>query len=415
MEINNILYKYLRGSWCHGIAIEGKSDYDYGGVYYCNINDLLGVRSNYNEQISDSKSDEVYYEIGRWFELLLKSNATVLESLFVDKEFIIGEIHPIIQKIIDNREMFLSKDAFKPLLGYSFEQIKKARGYNKKCNYPEDMERKGVLDFCYVSYGQGSRKVRDWLHDHGLFQQYCGLVALSNMRDNYGLYYDWGAHIICEYGVDFSNKTTLHEAWDKICAEMDNWDNEKAQSFGDTLTELVFHDSYRTYFEQFSEIMPYGFTGIVNRNEDSNEVRVCTVPKNIMPIISMAYNKDGYESYCRDYKNWTEWKKNRNPIRFADNKGYNFDAKNMCETVRLIHTGIELAKGEGFNVKRTWDRDFLLNIKNHKMSYDEIINYVNDKRIEFEEAVKSCKLPESIDYNKVNNLLIDCRKELYNI
>ena len=45
----------------------------------------------------------------------------------------------------------------------------------------------------------------------------------------------------------------------------------------------------------------------------------------------------------------------------------------MMHCTRLIHMGLELAKGEGFNIERTWDREFLLNIRNHKMEYDELI------------------------------------------
>ena len=118
-------------------------------------------------------------------------------------------------------------------------------------------------------------------------------------------------------------------------------------------------------------------------------------------------------SHCRDYKEWAEWKEKRNPIRYSDNKGYNFDAKNMCETVRLIHTGIELARDGVFNVERTWDRDFLLGIKHHELSYEEIIKYVESKKAEFDYLVLKSKLPDTIDINVVNNMLISARKQLY--
>ena len=86
----------------------------------------------------------------------------------------------------------------------------------------------------------------------------------------------------------------------------------------------------------------------------------------------------------------------------------------MCETVRLIHTGIELARDGVFNVERTWDRDFLLSIKNHQVKYDEISNYVKEKKEEFDELLKKSTLPEHLDYDEINNLLIESRKKLYN-
>ena len=415
---NALLYKYLRGSWAHGIAVEGKSDYDYGGVFLCPHDTLYALPSVYTEQISDAKSDEVYYEIGRWMSLLLSSNPTVLESLFVDEEFRIGEVNPVIQKIINNRDAFLTKKAFMPLVGYAFDQISKAQGYNKLCHYPENMERKGVIDFCYVPYEQGSKKIMDWLYDYGMKQKYCGLVQLPNMHNTYGVYYDWGTHFICEYGTDLRDIESIKKLFDKLEGYLCGYGTEEERNITkgldkfekayDHLNGLWYYLSEEVYLKE-----PYGFTGIVSENSDSNDVRTCEVPKELKPVTIMSFNQSGYKDNCKEYQRWATWKKERNPIRYIDNKGYNFDAKNMCECTRLLHTGIELARGEGYNVKRTWDREMLLDIKNHKWTYDEIIKYVTDKKREFMEAVKTSTLPEKIDFDYVNNLLIECRKELY--
>ncbi len=395
---NNLLvYKYLRGSWCHGIGVEGKSDYDYGGVFLAPKDMILGLRSSYVEQVADAKNDETYYELGRWIELLLKSNPTALESLFIDKKFVIGEVHPVVQHIIDNREKFLSKDAFNPLIGYAITQIGKATGYNKKCNIPEDFERKDILDFCYTFKNQGSQPIKDWLKEHNLDQKYCGLVNIPNMKDVYGVYYDWAAYFKFE-NVDwyytYFESDTIKEPYNRFIDEVD-------------IQKILKRIENKEF---------YHYSGIVHPDEitKSNTVRLSSIPKGETPICFMTYNKDGYASHCKDYKEWDEWKKKRNQIRFNDNRGYNFDAKNMCETVRLIHTGIELARDGVFNVERTWDRDFLLSIKNHQVNYEEISNYVKEKKEEFDEILKKSTLPEHLDYDEINNLLIESRKKLYN-
>ena len=75
--------------------------------------------------------------------------------------------------------------------------------------------------------------------------------------------------------------------------------------------------------------------------------------------------------------------------------------------------GIEIAKGEGFNVDRTnIDRDFIMNIRLGNTSYEEIISYIEGKKDEMEILMKSSTLPDKIDENFVNNLLVDIRKEL---
>ena len=398
-----IAYKFLRGSWSHGIGVEGKSDYDYGGVFIAPFDNILGLRSNYMEQISDAKNDETYYEFGRWIELLLKSNPTALESLFIDKKFVIGEVHPAIQRIIDNKEYFLCKECFKPLIGYSIAQIKKSTGYNKKCNIPEDFQRKDILDFCHTFKNQGSQPIKEFLAEHNLDQRYCGLVNIPNMKDVYGMYYDFASYFKFEF-VGKGYEEYQFSTWIR---------NMGFEHVFYVLTSDKFkNDEKRVKNKEF-----FHYSGIVHPDEitKSNTVRLSSIPKGETPICYLTFNKDSYACHCRDYKEWDEWKRKRNQIRYSDNKGYNFDAKNMCETVRLIHTGIELARDGIFNVERTWDRDFLLNIKNHGVSYEEISKYVAEKKEEFDKLVEKSTLPESLDYDKINKLLIETRKEMYNI
>ena len=142
-----IAFEYIRGSHAYGLNTE-TSDEDHGGVFICPPEMLMGLRGQYIEQVADEKNDTVFYEFGRWIELLMKANPTALESLFIPERCIIGEVHPMIRYIMDHRDMFLSKECFKTLTGYATSQIGKARGLNKKIVNPVT-ERKGVLDFCF--------------------------------------------------------------------------------------------------------------------------------------------------------------------------------------------------------------------------------------------------------------------------
>ena len=390
-ERGMIAYKYLRGSWSHGIGVEGKSDYDYGGVFIAPKDMIIGFRDNYVEQVSDEKNDETYYELGRWLELIRRQNPMALESLFIDKKYVVGDVNPIIQNILDHKYEFLSKECFKPLLSYSYTQIQKATGYNKKCHIPEDFKRKDILDFCYTFKDQGSQPIKEFLSEHHLDQRYCGVVNIPNMPDVYGVYYDFAAYWHFENIDDH--------------ARYDDYVETGTIGYLDYL-HIIGRINSKKFFKYSGIVYPEDI-------EKSNEIRLSSIPKGERPICFMTYNKDAYTCHCREYKEWVEWKEKRNPVRYSDNKGYSFDAKNMCETVRLIHTGIELARDGVFNVERTWDRDFLLDIKNHKISYDELIKYVNEKKKEFDELVSKSTLPDTIDSAKINNLLIEARNKLY--
>lgn len=405
---NRLLYEYIRGSHAYGLNVEG-SDIDTSGVYICNPNELLGLGFDYKEQVSDSKHDNVWFEIGNYLKLLLKSNPTVMESLFIPEDKIIGEVSPIFKPILSNKNEFITKQLFNPLFGYGKSQIEKAKGLNKMINWEKDkVTRKTPLDFCYTFLDQGSTKILNWLEQRGLKQKYCGLVNIPNMHDIYGLYYDWKRHFEDE------NITiqVLKDSYTNIHSDL-----HKLVSF------IICHNNFNhTYLDNeisdltswYNSLTSIGYHGIVDENGTSNELRLSSVSKGEKPLCWMSYNQTGYTKHCIDYKNYKEWEKNRNPIRYNSNLNKNYDAKNIMHCVRLMHMGIELAKGEGFNVKRTWDRDFLLDIRNHKMEYDEIMAYVEEKHKEFNEAIKTSTIKDNIDVNFVNDLLIDIRKKQLN-
>ena len=391
-----IAYEYKRGSHMYHLNTE-TSDEDFGGVFFCPKKMLLGLRGRYEEQVSDSKSDVVFYEFGRWLELLLKSNPTVLEGLFAPEDCIVGEVHPAVRKILDNRELFLSKECFKTFYGYAVSQISKARGLNKKIVNPVT-ERKDILDFCYTFNDQGSLPIKKFLAENGLDQKYCGLVNIPNMSDGdssiYGVYYDFAAYFKFE-NIDWAR----------------DWYNGNSpyKKFFPSVSEQL---SMQKRIED-KEFFHYG--GIVHPDEieKSNTVRLSSVPKGEKPICFMAYNKNGYMRHCRDYKDYKEWEKNRNPVRYESNLGHNYDAKNVMHCMRLVRMAKELAQGKGFNVVRTWDRDYLLDIRNHKFEYEDVMAQLEKEKLEMEEAIKSCTLPERVDFDKVNDLLYDVRLKYY--
>ena len=430
-----LLYRYTRGSHCQGTATES-SDIDEGGVYICPPEQLLGLGLEYQDQVANSTNDIVWYEFNKYVKLLLSSNPTVLESLFVDDEFVIYE-HPIMTELKKHKNEFITKQCFKSFIGYSVEQIKKARGLNKKIVQPI-VQRKDILDFCYTFYNQGSSKIENWLSYRGLEQKYCGLVNVPNMYEMYSVFYDFGAHfkdhnitkekvfdILNEYGyLDIPDEAQIVKNL-KLAKEENNESlikkNEKL--LGDVKLLNMLHlisDTYKlnigyfcsSFFDWFDSLKPIGYRGIVSSEKVSQDVRLSSIAKDEPPICFMSYNKDGYVRHCKDYKEYKDWVKNRNPERFRLNTshGKNYDSKNMAHCVRLLHNGIEIAKTGEYKVNRAGiDRDFILQIKRGEMDYDELIEYVEKKKLEMEEAMATSSIPDSINIDKVNEFLINIR------
>ena len=401
-ERGMIAYKYMAGS--HSQNLNGPdSDVDFHGVYFTDLEKIIGIGNDYQEEVSDEKHDETYHEFGKWMTLLSKGNPNALESLFVPERMVVGDIHPVIKKVLDNRDKFVSKEVVKSLSGYAFNQIKKARGLGKKIVNPVT-ERKDVLDFCYTFKNQGSQPIKEFLAEYHLDQRYCGVVNIPNMKDTYGVYYDWAAYFKFEK-VDWfhiESSADIDDDWIEI--------NEPYNKF------LSFNEAKKIN-ERIVNKEFFKYSGIVYPEdiEKSNEIRLSSIPKGERPICFMTYNKDAYTCHCREYKEYQEWVEKRNQKRYSKAVEAGYNQKNMCHCVRLLTMAKEISEGKGFNLWRTDDRDFLMGIKNGDYTYEYLIDYSEKLLADVNENLPKSNLPDEVDKDFVNELLIDCRMDYYNL
>jgi len=452
-----LIYEYIRGSHAYGLATE-TSDEDRGGVYICPPDELLGLGFEYQTQVDNPSHDIVWMELNRFLRLLVeKSNPTCLEALYIPDRCVIYE-HPIMTEIKKHRDLFLTKACFNAFGGYSHQQIIKARGLNKKIVNPMKCAPK-PLNFAYVPYKQGSSRLENWLEYRHLNQKYCGAVAINNMENYYGVYYDFfnffkfeniskedcikaycdktdydTIKIVREWKESMAESeqnpddevTERVHAYEEVLnsAQLKNMMNFIVDKFGlkkDTEAETV-----EMFSKWFDELKPIGYCGLVG--EKSNELRhyeyvehaqkddesiiLCSVPKNSVPICHMSYNKNGYSASCKKWREYTQWEKERNPERYRTNVEHNkgYDSKNMSHCLRLLNCATEIAQTGVFNVDRTnIDRDLLLSIKKGEYPYDMLIEMAEKKDKEMREAMENSKLPEKVDADAVNKILLDIR------
>lgn len=401
---NRLLYQYIAGSKLYHCD-EPESDTDTKGLFIAKPEELYGLgfdkqfRDRYKGildlftgQIGDDKSDNVIYELGKYMGMLLSSNANVLESLFVPREMMLIQPHKCLEPLFANRDQFITKACFKPFVQYAIEQIKKARGLNKKIVNPVT-ERLTPYDFAYTFYQQGSTKIRNWLENRGLLQEYCGLVHIPNMHDTYGVYYDWGAHF------EAKNIKTYDDIDALMC------------SFIEDFYGIANHDGANEWFEKNKEVKHYRGMCL----ENSTDMRGSSVSKGEKPLCHMVYNESGFKDHCRKYKDYKDWEKNRNPRRYESNLNKNYDSKNMYHSIRLVRMGKEIAQGNGIILDRreAGDRDFIMDVRHHKFEYDELMEIITKEERELNEAIEKSALPSEIDANMVNDILIDIRKRYY--
>ena len=343
-EQNLIILECISGSKAQGLDSPA-SDTDIRGVFILPKRQYYGFR--YIAQINNESHDTVFYELGRFMELLAQNNPNIIELLFSPGDAVIYK-HPFLDDIKPGDILSkLCKDTFGK---FALSQIKKAKGLKKKIVNPVSQERKGVLSFCYVNYDQGAIPVQKFLELKNWKQENCGLVKIPHMEDVYGVYHS---------------------------------DQEL-------------------------------FNGIV-KGPDSNDVTLSSIPKGQPQVALLYFNRNGYSTYCKEYREYWDWVGKRNETRYENTKthGKNYDAKNMLHVFRLLNMAIEIGRDGKVNVKRP-DRDFLLDIKSGKYDYEELMNMAEEKQKEMEAAFENTNLPDQPDLDAINELTYRLREKFYN-
>ena len=115
-----VIYRCVVGSRAFGLDNEN-SDTDLRGIYLPPANlhwSLYGIP----EQLENHDSQECYWELQKFIVLALKANPNILESLYTPK---IEKVAPIAEKIIAEKEIFLSQLVYQTYNGYVVSQFKK--------------------------------------------------------------------------------------------------------------------------------------------------------------------------------------------------------------------------------------------------------------------------------------------------
>lgn len=189
---NLILFETIVGSQAYGTQTP-TSDIDKKFVYILPMDCILGT--NYKPQIEVDK-DYMGWELKRFLELMGTNNPTVLELLNSPEDCIVTK-NPLFDLIIAHKEDFITKACKDSFGGYARQQIKKAKGLNKKQNWEQDkVVRKDLLDFCYVLEGEKSIPIKKWLVDNNMDPKFVGVTSIPNAKDMYSIFYDKTAELL---------------------------------------------------------------------------------------------------------------------------------------------------------------------------------------------------------------------------
>lgn len=349
---NLILLDTVSGSRAYGLETP-ESDTDTRGVFMLPQDSYYGF--DYVEQVNSERNDHVYYELSKYLKLLAKNNPSAIELLFAPEQTIISR-HPLMSRI--QPEHVLSRLCRDSFAGYALSQVKRAKGLNKKIFNPVAEELPRPIDCCHIVVGDKTVPAKQWLAEHQMLPERCGLTALPHVRDGYALFY------------------------------ADDCNLEKNRFKGLFKTE--------------------------SGKDASQDVCLSSVPKGMQPRAWLVFNKDEFSRRLRDYHDYRNWERTRNQARYQNTlqHGGGYDAKNMMHTFRLLRMAKEIADS-GKPLIRRPDREELLQIKAGHFDYETLMAKAERELQQIDRSFAASQLPAQPDAERIERWAIEIRKVWY--
>ena len=347
-----IIFEAISGSIAYGTSTP-KSDEDTRGFYVNPNTEYLGLNEPAG-QIGDNKHDITYYSLKRAFELLQTANPNMIELLWMPEDCV-RISSTTMEKLVANRDLFISKKCFHTHSGYAFAQIKKARGQNKKVHNPQPKERPKKEDFCFVIMSSRLR-IPPICREDNIFPARPQPLVETKIN-------------LSEYHVAALEHTNnIYRLY---------WYKDKAKGVfrGDDMLvceSIPIDDEHSKY------------QGL------------------------LIYNQSHYEKALKDWHSYWDWMKNRNENRWVDQeKGkLNYDQKNMMHCMRLLMSGEHILT-QGFPIVRFEgsERDYLMAIRSGELKYEDLKVEVEKRMARLESLYKTSKvIPNSVNIKKIEKL-----------
>ena len=338
---DNTIYLARHGSIAYGTNT-ASSDEDFRGICIPPKNYYYGYKTFEQAELRAPNPDTVIYEIRKFFKLAMDCNPNALEILFVDHSDILY-IDSLGEKIIENREMFLSKKVKHTMTGYAISQLRRIKSHKKWLmnppTKPPSREEMGLISSTLIPADQ------------------LMAVQAEIQKELDRAQFDFMDHL------EESTKIGIRTAMSEMLAEL----------------KITSEDHWMAASRKIG--LSDNFIEIMRKERE-------------------------YNGRKKEWDSYQLWKTNRNPARAAIEEKYGYDCKHAYHLVRLIRMCEEILTTGKVIVRRP-DRQELLEIRNGCWSYEQLIEFADGKEKHLNEIYNTCNiLPKVPDKEYLDNLCI---------
>lgn len=315
-DVEKVLMLCLAGSHAYGTAT-ATSDTDIRGIFVAKKEVICTPFKQVNELTIGSEEDAKVYELNNFMKLFTDMNPNIIELGFTDDEATLYST-PAWEEMKSSLHALLNKNVAFRFSGYAMSQLKRIKGHNKHISNPPPKEKPTQIEF------------------FRLVQSYLDVPVMKH--------------------EDFMRKLNNLEG---ICTLV---------PFGGDIYGVVpdHRDSVGPMFNPDGSI----------RKLEYEEIPEAV--KKQQPLFIVKYMRQDHTVAKDKHHNYWQWVNNRNASRHELEEKFGYDTKHAMHLVRLLRMGEEILKGEGVNVRRP-DAQYLLDIRNGKYSYEEIVSWAEEQ------------------------------------
>lgn len=363
------LFLTLAGSQAHGTARDG-SDVDLRGVCIAPLSvrlSLFRAFEQYEGELPASLAAQVIprlefhptasralavatecvvFDVAKFLGLCAAANPSALEILFADERDWIFETAAW-RRVHDERHRFLTKKVQQTFHGYAMAQLKKIKTH------------------------------RSWLSSP---------PEKKPSREDFGLPVAGGT-----LGWDDQNRIEQGIA-------------DKIRSYG--IDDIDMPKASRIAVQERLEAL---YRDVLTAADDDLEERMRAVATHSLRLpsdVAGALNAEKrYRAAMKHWDSYQTWKARRNPARAELERQHGYDTKHAMHLVRLMRMGLEVLETGDLRVRRD-DADELSAIRDGAMSFDELLTAATGLQVSMERAAATTSLPEDVDRDRVDDLLL---------